>query len=203
MKMDMPSHLAAHGLTNKGANTRTRIMGLARRILIDEGYDALTLRDLARRGGMQLGNLQYYFPTRDLLLAAIITSEAERDVAAIDQAGDGTGEPVHGLLAIVSELVRRWRGDSGIVYGVLIFLTLHKPVFRVLRQDVYTSFHVSLARLVRQIDPQIDEAACDMRVTLMTALMDGAAVQAQIGEPRACIEAVAKTALGIARGAGG
>ncbi len=183
--------------TSKGANTRVRVLACARQVLIAEGYDALALRDLAKRCNMQLGNLQYYFPTRDALLEVLITAEAERDVAATESARLNTGDPEQRFRELISSLVSRWRGESGFVFGVLNFLTLNKPAFRALRDRIYATFYAELAGLIQQIQPRLDDASRELRVTLITALIDGAAQQVRVGDPQRYAEAVAAAALRI------
>ena len=73
-------------LTSKGLATRQRILEAARAILVDEGFERLILREVADRCGMTLGNLQYYFATRDDLLATLIQQEADADIATIEAA---------------------------------------------------------------------------------------------------------------------
>lgn|GEM_PF-747962 len=189
-------------LTSKGANTRIRVLECARQVLVAEGYDALALRDLAKRCNMQLGNLQYYFPTRDALLEAIIAAEADQDVAALKSARNNSshkdwGDPVQHFTALVNHLVSRWRGESGIIFGMLNFLALNKPAFRALRDHIYATFYAELAGLIQQIDPSLDGASRDLRVTLITALIDGAAQQIRIGDSQRYVEAVADAALRI------
>ena len=46
----------------RGEASRLRILDMARDVLATEGLDRFALRDIAKRAGMRLGNLQYYFP---------------------------------------------------------------------------------------------------------------------------------------------
>ena len=56
----------------RGEASRARILEKARSLLVEKGYDALVLRQLATSLEMRLGNLQYYFPNRQALMAALI-----------------------------------------------------------------------------------------------------------------------------------
>ena len=73
----------------KGELRRAEILAAARQLLVDDGYDRFVLREIANRVGVMLGNLQYYYPTRDDLLEAVVRAEFEqnqREVRAIASA---------------------------------------------------------------------------------------------------------------------
>ena len=61
----------------RGEVSRARILATAREILADSGLERFAMREIAKRADMGLGNLQYYFPTRDDLLEAVIEVEFE------------------------------------------------------------------------------------------------------------------------------
>lgn len=185
--------------TRKGTRSRDRILETARRIIVDEGFDALAMRDLAKRCDMQLGNLQYYFATRDALAAAVISAEAAADIAAVEAAAAAHEDPASALDAIVRSLLRRWRGEAGLIFATLGFLCLHKQVFVALRQEIYAAFYDALAAAIREVDPAATAAMVKLRVRLITAVLDGAAQQVT-GGSGAFVDAISATVFTIARG---
>ncbi|WP_041528278.1 TetR/AcrR family transcriptional regulator [Paracoccus aminophilus] len=62
------NHLLNRNLTGKGRDATLKILEAARIILVEKGYSELTLREVSRAANVRLGNLQYYYPTRDALL---------------------------------------------------------------------------------------------------------------------------------------
>ena len=70
-------------MTGKGAARRDEILAEARAILVDEGLDRFVLREIAARVGILLGNLQYYYATRDDLLEALVRTELARNTAEV------------------------------------------------------------------------------------------------------------------------
>ncbi|MFJ3880406.1 TetR/AcrR family transcriptional regulator [Streptomyces sp. NPDC090077] len=74
------------GPTPKGELRRTALLDAAERILGSAGGAELTMRAVADAAGVRLGHLQYYFPARSDLVAAlldrILTASLER-VAAL------------------------------------------------------------------------------------------------------------------------
>jgi len=67
----------------RGEASRTRILATARDTLATRGLEGFVMREIAKRAVMQLGNLQYYFPTRGDLLEAVIRTEFEHNLATI------------------------------------------------------------------------------------------------------------------------
>ena len=55
----------------KGGNKRHFVMAHALELLIEVGYQGLTMRGIADRCGMSLSNVQYYFRTKEALIAEI------------------------------------------------------------------------------------------------------------------------------------
>lgn len=61
------------------------ILEAARRILYEEGADALTTRRVAEQSGVAVGSLYQYFPNRDSILARLAEDEARRESDALQK----------------------------------------------------------------------------------------------------------------------
>lgn len=194
MKTDQP-------VTTKGMSTRDRIVGAARSRLIDAGYDALVVRELADELGIKLGNLQYYFKTREALVLHVMEQEAARDVAMIQAITAETGEARESFRRIVKELVTRWRGKSGVLFSMLATLAVHSKSFNRVYRDNYANFYGALAQPIRQMNPHLPDSEIELRVRLVTALIDGSPMQVQVGGMQAFLERVQEQAEQIGLGA--
>ncbi len=192
------SSLATPARSPKGEAARERILDAARRLLIEEGYDALILRTLASRAGMKLGNLQYYFPTREALLEAVLRREADSDLQDLRGARSDRAAPREELVLVVRLLGRKWRGESGKILALLGFLALHVPAFRALYRDVYEQFYGELAALVERLRPGLPRREYRRRARIITALLDGASMQASRGDSAELMDDVAEQAVAIA-----
>lgn len=183
---------------NKGTATRDRIVVEARRTLIDDGYDALVLRTVAERLDMKLGNLQYYFRTRDDLLLEIIHREARSDLESMRLIVEREQPSLDALRQLVHALVGKWRADSGVVFTTLAFLSLHREPFRAAYRDVYAAFYNELERAIECAEPGHKPSEYKQRARLLTALIDGAAMQTQTGPRARFLESVLEAAMQIA-----
>jgi AcrR family transcriptional regulator len=85
---------AEPGLTPRAEQTRAAIVQAALRLFRENGYEAATMRAIAREAGVSTGNAYYYFGSKDELIqefylrnhaehaaACRVTLEAERDFA--------------------------------------------------------------------------------------------------------------------------
>ncbi|MEM1433044.1 MAG: TetR/AcrR family transcriptional regulator [Pseudomonadota bacterium] len=192
--------MATSSLTAKGSSTRSRILAEARGLLVTGGYQRVVLRAVAEACGIKLGNLQYYFPTLDALLLAVIELEGQKDLETIRRAVDQQQDPVSALRAIAAELVTRWRSDSGGVYATLNLLSLHHPDYRALYKRIYADHYGALAQVIAAAAPGLPKTEYDQRARLMTALIDGAAYQQSAGRKAQFLSRVVETACALALG---
>jgi AcrR family transcriptional regulator len=178
------------------------LVDLARSVLVEEGLDRFVLRDIASRAGMTVGNLQYYFPTRDDLLTAVIRAELDRDLRTIRGVVAGTGG---GLDQLAHGLVSNWCDGGSSVFTVLSLLAFHHDHFRRLNREIYETFYAELAVVVRSADPEADDAEVSTRVRVMTAVLDGVALQihAAVTDAASCDDLLRRATTQVAAIAGG
>ena len=86
---------------SKGELRMFQLLDAAETILVRDGADALTLREVAKEAGITLGNLQYYFPTRAKLLEAIFERYATEFRAERAAVIDGVEDSREMLIGVV------------------------------------------------------------------------------------------------------
>src|SRR3954451_22179431 len=59
------------GRTSEGEASRRRLYDLAVRMIASRGYEATTLRDIAKRAGVSPGLLYRYFPSKRAVVLAL------------------------------------------------------------------------------------------------------------------------------------
>lgn len=60
------------GIYARGTETVDQILKAALAVLIDEGADAFTLRRIAARCDMKVGNVSYHFPRKEMLIQVML-----------------------------------------------------------------------------------------------------------------------------------
>lgn len=166
-------------LSTRGLARRDALLATARALLVEEGFDQFVLRRVAAKAEMKLGNLQYYFATRDDLLEAVIRAEFDHDLDALRLAT--TVESAEGLKTAARALVRNWTTGAGSVFGTMSLLAYHHERFRDLNREIYETFYRELSVLVRQVSPGLREPEIAARARLITSVLDGVALQIHAG----------------------
>lgn len=166
---------------SKGQQRQAEILAVAREILVEGGYDRFVLREIALRAGMTLGNLQYYYRTREALLEALVRAESENDSRTIASISANKESAETQLDELTEALLRSWSSDRGRIYAVTLFLSLSEPMFRAMQRAIYDEFYEHLLPVLKKIDPGARRPMLVARAQLITALWDGALVQLQGG----------------------
>src|SRR5256885_15362259 len=69
--------------TPKGEQTRAAILKAALDLLREHGYEATTMRAIAKRAGVSLGNAYHYFGSKEHLIQAFYHRTHEEHLAAV------------------------------------------------------------------------------------------------------------------------
>ena len=86
----------------KRPNTRLQIIQLAAHLFIEEGYSSVSMKRIAAELDLSPGNVTFYFPTKDHLLAVLVDELFDFQGYLMDQAA---AEGKTSLLAYCLELV--------------------------------------------------------------------------------------------------
>jgi AcrR family transcriptional regulator len=172
--------------SSRGEARGTELVALARTVLVGEGLDRFVLRDIAARAGMTVGNLQYYFPTRDDLLSAVVRAELDRDLGVLRALTTGASS----LDEAAELLIGNWCDGGSNVYAAVALLAFHDDRFRDLNREVYETVYAELGPVLRTADPGAGDAEIAARARLVTALLDGVAGQlhAAVWDDAACAD---------------
>lgn len=168
-------------IPSRGEVSRRRILETAQSVLEEEGLERFIVREIAKRAGMGLGNLQYYFPTRDDLLAAVIRGEFERNLARIHALDEEASDLATHLERFSALLIREYTSPGGRIWAALSLLRLHNPRFRRLSEEVYGEHYDTLVDALRSFGVAGSTDVLREKARLITALLDGAALQAHAG----------------------
>lgn len=102
------------------AATVTEIKDTARKILVADGVDGLSLRAIARDMGMTAPALYRYFPSREDLVVHLIGGLYEELADTLEAARDALpAEEVPARLGAVARAFRRWALDHRAEFGLL------------------------------------------------------------------------------------
>ena len=87
----------------KSAGRRDDILRAARAAIAENGYARASLRDIAERVGLTHAGLQYYFPTKEAILTALLD---ERDADAEQRGREQDAPSLNGTVATLADILR-------------------------------------------------------------------------------------------------
>ena len=86
----------------ESSTTRTLILDTTEKLMVDEGYAAVTTRRVAAEAGLKAPLIHYYFPTTDDLFVAVYRRAAEQVFQRLD-AALASEQPLRALWEFVSD----------------------------------------------------------------------------------------------------
>ena len=169
----------------KGEERRDAIEAAARRMLLDEGYAGVSLRRIATKLGISVGNLQYYFPTKDDLVESVIIRETQKP---IDMLGDIDWSPDDTATSIrqaVGSLMQYYASEAGRFYAIMEALALHDDRYATLKADGYAHVLGHIEQLIGLLAPALPADRAEGLARVLVALIDGASLQVQFARHEA------------------
>jgi TetR/AcrR family transcriptional regulator, transcriptional repressor for nem operon len=91
------------GAARKPAGKRQRLIAAASQLLHQQGVETTTLADIAQAADVPVGNVYYYFKTKDDLVAAVVEAHVQQASAALAAIDGSHRSPRSRLKALVSE----------------------------------------------------------------------------------------------------
>lgn len=191
---------AAAALSSKGQARRRLIVERALEAFIETGYADFSLRHVARRAHISVGNLHYYFPNKGALLAEMFASVredyAEQFAALLADAGDS---PRERFVATVSYLVRDLcTRRTSVFFPELWAMANHDAAASALMEELYAWERAHLAELIGALAPSVGRDRRAGLALFVSASIEGLTVFIGHGKPHADrVEAVLADALEV------
>lgn len=93
-----------HGNKGRGDSKRFFLIEAAKRLSEQKGLAGWTLKEVATASGVPLGNVYYYFKTKDLLLELVVESQ---DINLLEYTGQSSKALETQILRLQSVLYKR------------------------------------------------------------------------------------------------
>ena len=175
---------SGRAVSNKGAERVADIIQTAQNILVTEGLVNLTIRRVAREIGISIGNLLYYFSSKEDLLQAIIEDvirgydeELENEIKSFPDS------PEKRFKAFIRYLITDTKRPEvrGFFYQFW-GLSTHNEQCADLRHDMYKHFQELTMRLLEDVHPDMPESELGTLALSVLTCMEGLHVVFGSGE---------------------
>jgi AcrR family transcriptional regulator len=144
------------------ASAREQIVRAAAESLLENGYAGTSVRAIASRAGVAIGNLQYYFPTKSELLVEAWRYLTVRSVEELRAACNRLNDPLEALELGVESIwdTLRKLGDMQLAAFDLLVQAPRTDRLRAYLPELFTRYR-------EVIQEQIDRLEADGRVRLL------------------------------------
>jgi len=161
--------------TGKGQNTALAILLAAEKLLIDEGYHNFSLRKVAATAGLTLGNLQYYFPSKDALIKAMLDNCIERYLELFEQIRSSAGtDPQEQFIALITGIIRDLNNKSTTVFFPEVWsLSNHDDHATEFMDAMYGRYRDVLIEVMALINPALSPDQLRRLAIFISASMEG------------------------------
>lgn len=158
----------------KRGHKLTTILEDSRRLFQREGYAAFTLRRAAAEAGVPLGTLQHYFPTREVLLKALIQQTIRTFNDHYQVIASSGGPATQRLTRLIEQILKEVRTpDDRLFMLELAALANHDKFAADVLAENYKVYLGIVTRLVSEISPTLTERESVVRALLIIAQLEG------------------------------
>jgi len=180
----MKTEQSTYSYTRVNAGTATRkrghnrvksIVRTAKDIFLNDGYDNLKLQNIAATEGISLGNLTYYFKTKEHLFRTMIDELLIQIGREIDKVLElYPDDPLLKFTKYIDVLIRDCkRYETRAFFYQIWSLSLHDEFVNDCRNDIYSSFTTITKDLCRDLNPGLDERILNQRVFIFCSMIEG------------------------------
>lgn len=151
------------------------IMTVAREILVRDGYAELTMRKVAKEAGISIGHLQHFIPTKEKLIEALFEFASDLyDEKYRQLVADLPADPRQRFAAIIDYLLQDATSAHTKAFHFEFWtIGLRHPGAKRVIDRMHRHHRQTLARLIGQINPALDERQCTSRALQAAAIIDG------------------------------
>ena len=148
---------ANRGRSGKGQHTALAILLAAEQLIIDEGYHNFSLRKVAAAADLTLGNLQYYFPSKDSLLKAMLDNCIERYLDRFETIRTAAGQdPEAQFVGLITEIIRDLNSRRTTVFFPEVWsLANHDDHATGFMDAMYDRYRAVLVEVIAQLNPSL------------------------------------------------
>ncbi len=106
-------------VTRKLAARHQAILAAAQAIAAEKGIAAVQIAPVAGRAGIAAGTVYRYFPSKTELVAALVASLSQAEIAALARAADAAPGPLSALAAVIATFAARALATRRLTFALI------------------------------------------------------------------------------------
>lgn len=151
------------------------ILEAAQDLLVEEGYAGLSMRKIAARCSMTVGNLTYYFKSKQDLVHVLLITALQGYMDHFDDIMEDTSlspeeQFTTGMEYLMVDLTTR---ETTCFFPELWAMANHDPVVNKEIEDLYILEQAFIGKLVMKLRPDLTEGDCKRLSLYISASIEG------------------------------
>ena len=160
---------------------RDEIVDATLRLVLDLGYNQVTLADIAGRVGVSKGLISYYFPRKEDVFLAVLDMIVERLSADFEGFCQADASPPDKIMMIFNNLFGNEKRARRYYTVVIDYMAqaIRTPQVQEYTQDIYNSYRTYMERIVEDGVRSGDFRPVDVQraTSMVLGLMEGLVLQ--------------------------
>lgn len=161
--------------TPRGQQAVSAILAAARDVLVEEGYPRLTMRNVAERAEMTVGNLSYYYTNKEDLLRDLLEAVIQGYVKDFDRIAANSEQSSAERL---EEMIRFVVGDLSTkettgFFPALWALAIHDDFAAGEMSRIYQIERDAFVRVIAEMRPDLPKKDRDVLALFISATIEG------------------------------
>lgn len=163
------------GIYSKGQNRVSSIVDAAETLLIEEGYHNFSLRKVATAAGIKLGNLQYYFPTKDDLVKAMLDQVIQVYLDEFNTLRASVGDdPIEQFKTVLEHVIYDLNSKKTTVFFPEIWsLSNHEDHVTQYMDAMYGQYRETLEEIILLINPKLSKKQAQRLALFVSSSLEG------------------------------
>jgi AcrR family transcriptional regulator len=158
---------------SKGEKRIELILEAAEHILIDSGYHNFSMRKVATKAGVSVGNLQYYFPSKDNLLESLLDKVIQNYLDTFDKF-KGRYTAKEQFIKIIKSVIKDLKSRHATVFFPELWsMANHEKHISNIMDNMYGKYRTLVAGIIRDINPNLSERQAERLSIFITASLEG------------------------------
>jgi AcrR family transcriptional regulator len=157
MQKRAPQRHARTATYEKGQVRIEAILEAAAEVLITRGYKKMTMRKIALQTGITVGNLNYYYSTKDALLKDLLENVLSGYLGEIDRIIEASDDqPVGRFVAVIEYLIEDLNTrQTTRFFPELWALANHDDHVAELMEEMYIAERDAIEKLIQAVNPEL------------------------------------------------
>lgn len=167
-----------------------RLLDAVSALLVEDGFEGISVRKVASRAGVSIGAVQHHFPTKDAMLAAAMAQAGEVFLQRLRDRVPRGSTAQEALRELADELVggHPEQREISVLWTLRVARAAVDPATAATHAAEWSEVAAAVTGFVQAARPDRDERWADEQAAGLLALADGLAVTGLVEPDRMPVE---------------